>query len=128
MADNGSDLYVSGTYDTRWNNGVLNPAFRSLTANDFEVVTLGYQSAGAGPAHGPPRRWSMTFLVLLLIVGGVALRAMSAEERARLGRTALAAIREARDVVVERRRQPEPFRDALRARTPWAIVTPPLSP
>jgi len=68
----------------------------------------------------------MTFLVLLLIVGGVALRAMSAEERARLGRTALAAIREARDVVVERRRQPEPFRDALRARTPWAIVTPAL--
>ena len=27
VADNGSDLYVSGTYDTRWNNGVLNPAF-----------------------------------------------------------------------------------------------------
>jgi membrane associated rhomboid family serine protease len=68
----------------------------------------------------------MTFLVLLLIVGGVALRAMSAEERARLGRTVLAAIREARDVVVERRRRPEPFRDALRARTPWAIVTPAL--
>ena len=35
VADNGSDLYVSGTYDTRWNNDVLNPAFRSLTANDF---------------------------------------------------------------------------------------------
>jgi hypothetical protein len=43
VADNGSDLYVSGTYDTRWDNGVLNPAFRSLTANDFEVVRLGYQ-------------------------------------------------------------------------------------
>ena len=42
VADNGSDLYVSGTYDTRWDNGVLNPAFRALTANDFEVVTLGY--------------------------------------------------------------------------------------
>ena len=46
VADNGSDLYVSGTYDTRWNNDVLNPAFRSLTANDFEVVTLGYRPAG----------------------------------------------------------------------------------
>ena len=68
----------------------------------------------------------MTFLVLLVVVGGVALRAMSAEERARLGRTALAAMREAREVVAERRRQPEPFRDALRARTPWAIVTPAL--
>jgi hypothetical protein len=42
VADNGSDLYVSGTYDTRWDNGVLNPAFHSLTANDFEIVQLGY--------------------------------------------------------------------------------------
>ena len=25
VADNGSDMYVSGTYDTRWNNGVLTP-------------------------------------------------------------------------------------------------------
>ncbi len=41
VADNGSDLYVSGTYDTRWNNDVLNPAFRALTANDFEVILLG---------------------------------------------------------------------------------------
>ena len=46
VADNGSDLYVSGTYDTRWNNAVLNPAFRALTANDFEVVKLGYQPGG----------------------------------------------------------------------------------
>jgi hypothetical protein len=43
VADNGSDLYVSGTYDTRWDNGVLNPAFRALTAADFEVIALGYQ-------------------------------------------------------------------------------------
>ena len=27
VADNGSDMYVSGTFDTRWNNDVLNPAF-----------------------------------------------------------------------------------------------------
>ena len=43
VADNGSDMYVSGTYDTRWNNNVLNPAFGALTAADFEVVTLGYR-------------------------------------------------------------------------------------
>lgn len=49
VADNGSDLYVSGTYDTRWDNGVLNPAFRSLTANDFEVVQLGYVAAPPAP-------------------------------------------------------------------------------
>lgn len=45
VADNGSDLYVSGAYDTRWDNGVLNPAFRALKASDFEVVQLGWQPA-----------------------------------------------------------------------------------
>jgi hypothetical protein len=43
VADNGSDMYISGTYDTRWNNGVLNPAFGALKASDFEVVALGYR-------------------------------------------------------------------------------------
>jgi hypothetical protein len=42
VADNGSDMYVSGTYDTRWNNDVLNAAFSALTASDFEVISLGY--------------------------------------------------------------------------------------
>ena len=68
----------------------------------------------------------MMFLIVLIVIAGVALRAMSAEERVRLGQTGLAAIREARDVLAERRRQPEPFRDALRARTRWAVVTPAL--
>jgi hypothetical protein len=43
IADNGSDMYVSGTYDSRWTNGGFNADFRALTANDFEVVQLGYQ-------------------------------------------------------------------------------------
>ncbi len=47
VADNGSDLYVSGTYDTRWNNDVLNPAFRALSAADFDVIALGYHPDGA---------------------------------------------------------------------------------
>jgi hypothetical protein len=42
VADNGSDMYIQGTMDARWNNDVLNPAFHSLTANDFEVVELGW--------------------------------------------------------------------------------------
>jgi hypothetical protein len=42
VADNGSDMYVSGTYDTRWDNDVLNPAFSQLTAGDFEVLQLGW--------------------------------------------------------------------------------------
>jgi hypothetical protein len=49
VADNGSDLYVSGTYDTRWNNDVLNPAFRGLAAGDFEVIKLGYQPSTVAP-------------------------------------------------------------------------------
>ena len=43
VADNGSDMFISGAMDTRWNNDELNPAFRSLTANDFEVVRLGWR-------------------------------------------------------------------------------------
>lgn len=47
VADNGSDMYVSGTYDTNWNNNVLNPAFAALSASDFEVVQLGWNPAPA---------------------------------------------------------------------------------
>lgn len=47
VADNGSDLYVTGTFDTRWNNDVLNPAFALLSANDFEVVQLGWNPVGS---------------------------------------------------------------------------------
>jgi hypothetical protein len=49
VADNGSDMYISGTYDVNWDNGVLNPLFGALTASDFEVVALGWKPS-AGPA------------------------------------------------------------------------------
>ena len=42
VADNGSDMYITGTFDVRWNNSVLNPAFSTLSASDFEVVQLGW--------------------------------------------------------------------------------------
>jgi hypothetical protein len=42
VADNGSDMYVTGTMDPGWDNGILNPAFHSITADDFEVVQLGW--------------------------------------------------------------------------------------
>jgi hypothetical protein len=42
VADNGTDMYVQGTMDERWDNGVLNPAFHSLQADDFEVIELGW--------------------------------------------------------------------------------------
>lgn len=51
VADNGSDMYISGTYDTRWNNDVLNPAFAALTANDFEVVQLGWRPSLSRPRN-----------------------------------------------------------------------------
>ncbi len=50
VADNGSDMYITGTHDTRWNNDILNPAFRNLTASDFEVIQLGYNPPAPGPA------------------------------------------------------------------------------
>jgi hypothetical protein len=43
VADNGSDMYISGAMDARWNNDELNPAFRALSAGDFEVVRLGWR-------------------------------------------------------------------------------------
>jgi hypothetical protein len=49
VADNGSDMYISGTMDGRWNNDVLNPAFHALTADDFEVIQLGWDSTPPGP-------------------------------------------------------------------------------
>lgn len=69
-------------------------------------------------------------LLVLLVIGGFALYVMSAEERARLARTALAVLRNLPGAVrqVKEAATPEhdPFGDALRARTPWALVTPTL--
>jgi hypothetical protein len=48
VADNGSDLYVQGAYDTRWDNGILNPAFSGIKASDFEVIQLGWQPPAFG--------------------------------------------------------------------------------
>lgn len=50
VADNGSDMYITGTYDTRWVMDPILTAFRSLYADDFEVVQLGWQP----PAPPPP--------------------------------------------------------------------------
>ncbi len=43
VADNGSDMYVTGTFDPDWDNDILNPAFGRLTAGDFEVIELGWR-------------------------------------------------------------------------------------
>jgi hypothetical protein len=45
VADRGGNMYVQGTMDSRWDNDVLNPAFHSFNASDFEVIKLGWQPA-----------------------------------------------------------------------------------
>jgi hypothetical protein len=52
VADNGTDMYITGTFDTRWNNSILNPAFSLLTASDFEVVQLGWKPPSNAAALG----------------------------------------------------------------------------
>ncbi|MES1240797.1 MAG: hypothetical protein ABUT39_04195 [Acidobacteriota bacterium] len=52
VTDNGTDMYITGAYDTRWDNDVLNPAFASLKASDFEVIQRGWRPAVATAAGG----------------------------------------------------------------------------
>lgn len=52
LADNGSDMYIQGTMDERWDNDVLNPAFRTLNADDFEVIQLGWNPTVTGLPEG----------------------------------------------------------------------------
>src|SRR5262249_37698316 len=56
VADNGADMSISGTFDTRWNNDMLDPAFAALTSSDFEVIELGLrknQGDGAASLSSP---------------------------------------------------------------------------
>src|SRR5215471_1125128 len=66
VADNGSDMYITGTYDTRWNNDIVNPAFANLSASDFEVIQLGYNPS-ASPS--PPTLNSISVTPLSAIGG-----------------------------------------------------------
>src|SRR5688572_22545875 len=64
VADNGSDMYIRGTFRTRLDHHLLNPGFGAMTANDFEVVTRGWQPTGPNPPTNLrvvsewPRLWS----------------------------------------------------------------------
>lgn len=55
LADNGSDMYITGTMDPRWDNDILNPAFGALDADDFEVLQLGWVPETSGVGEIPPR-------------------------------------------------------------------------
>jgi hypothetical protein len=46
VADNGSDMFIQGSYDNNWNMDIFtstSAGLAKLTANDFEVVQLGWQ-------------------------------------------------------------------------------------
>ena len=51
MADNGSSMYISGAPDSRWDNDDLHN-LTTLTASDFEVVTLGAVYTNANIPQG----------------------------------------------------------------------------
>ena len=68
----------------------------------------------------------MMILLVILVLGGYALYTMSPEERTRLKERVVATAWRARDEAARRHAEPEPFRDALRERTPWPVVMPAL--
>lgn len=66
VADNGSDMYVTGTNDPRWAsemNGIAS-AIRSVRVTDFDVVQLGWQPPAApadGDNDGLPDEWERAY-------------------------------------------------------------------
>jgi rhomboid protease GluP len=67
----------------------------------------------------------MMFFIALLVVGGVALYVMTPQERLRLLHTTVERLQPVASAAAPRA-QEQAFREALRARTPLAIVTPAL--
>ena len=43
VADRGTSMYIQGTMDARWDNGVINPVFHDFDAADFEVIQMGWK-------------------------------------------------------------------------------------
>ena len=68
----------------------------------------------------------MMILLVILVLGGYALYTMTPDERTRLRERLVATAYRAKDEAARRQAEPEPFRDALRQRTPWPIVMPAL--
>lgn len=71
VADNGSDMFVSGAFDPRWDNDILNPAFRGLAAGDFDVIELGWRGAPALPCapSGTPSPFSVSQSGRFVVLG-----------------------------------------------------------
>jgi membrane associated rhomboid family serine protease len=68
----------------------------------------------------------MMILLVILVLAGYALYTMTPDERTRLRDRLVTTAHRAKDEAARRQAEPEPFRDALRQRTPWPIVMPAL--
>ncbi len=68
----------------------------------------------------------MILLIFVLVIGGYALYTMTPDERTELKERLVATAQRARKEAARRQAEPEPFRDALRERTPWPLVMPAL--
>lgn len=68
----------------------------------------------------------MIFLIIVLVIGAYALYTMTPDERIDLKDRLVATAQRARKEAARRQAEPEPFRDALRERTPWPLVMPAL--
>jgi hypothetical protein len=69
LADNGSDWYISGVPDERWDNDILRELDR-LSGNDFEAVDLSglmaHPDSGQVKPTPPTARQNLSWLMLLL--------------------------------------------------------------
>jgi hypothetical protein len=52
LADNGSNMYISGAPDSRWNDDELN-TLKNISASNFEMVQLGYAGEPSSDAQAP---------------------------------------------------------------------------
>jgi hypothetical protein len=59
VADTGTDMYITGTYDPLWDNGELNPYFDDFTAANFDFIARGWH-----PADPPVNREQLASQVL----------------------------------------------------------------
>src|SRR5260221_8847190 len=68
--------------------------------------------------------WRMAGLILLAVLGTVAYRLTTAAQRKRCLAVVFDVARELTAAAIQRRPEADAFRDRLRARTPYLVVTP----
>jgi membrane associated rhomboid family serine protease len=95
------------------------PALTAPPSTLNKPASIGSRS-GAVLAHG----WRMPGIILLAVLGTVAYRLTTAAQRKRFLKVAFNVARELTAAAIQRRPESDAFRDRLRARTPYLVVTP----